>query len=256
MVFNVLACVLGLAAVAVYLKGVKYEKPGATPVMVILVLAAVVSVLLPYTGLRQRRIERRFEQRRHEDVRLLGAQLSAQLSEGAVVLAVRHPIYEEVAYDKSMFDEDDMRDLEQKRAEREEDNALIKERFEEGAGFGVELIVASPDYDYDYMNADQFNATLEPYRNEGVELVLSLMGMPQVWEAGQETYQLERLDCFEWSRAPLFAAVVGARYDSDRLREYIDDALLSAVALHGGEELGLMVVGADNVEELPDSSPR
>ncbi len=57
--FNILAVVLGIAAVAVYMKGVRYDKPGANPVFILLVVAAIVSVLLPFTGIPERMAQRR-----------------------------------------------------------------------------------------------------------------------------------------------------------------------------------------------------
>lgn len=235
--FYVIAAVLGVLAVVVYFAGVRSGKAWGTPLLVLLILGAVVVTILPLTSLRQRAQLRDWEKAhvtRLETIgEMLGQELASELSPGAKVLIIG------TASDSE-----------------------VKRGLERGAGFEVSIVDSviltagerEPGYNMPSARiphtAASFNATIHPYENDDLDLIISTIGMPAYDEAAP-AYELERLSCFDWAKAPMFATDVGGRFNADMLREYIRQGLLSAVlirAIPGGDRTA---IGADNVDDIP-----
>ncbi len=280
--FNLIAILLGVAAIVVYVKAVRYDKEWGTPVMTLLVLGAVVAVILPMTGMERRMQQRRWERLRFESERLLGEALAPHLSEGSNILLVLSPdaiyeIQETLRYREEMehMDEpppemEDMPTVEEYLAGKSRE---FQEAFEEGSRFSVNIVASvvpgldpedpyteAPDMYMENLDYESFNEILEPYENQNIEAIVSMAGLPRYHDrdTGEEVFELEFLDCFEeWADTPLFAAAnLGLRYDPDILREYIQDGILTAAVVFleaGGDR---KIITTENIEELPDSPPR
>lgn len=234
--FYLIAVLLGVAAIVVYVKAVRYDKKWGTPVMTLLVLGAVVAAILPMTGLERRMAERSAEQHRFARKRMLAEALAPHLSDGANILLVSPE-------------------------HRAEETGEFKEAFEEGAGFSVNIAetVISDRAAMNEPDSYTFNEAIAPHEDEDIDAIISLTGLPHYpdEDTGEKVYELEDLECVDWAEPPLFAASqLGYKYDPDVLRDYIQEELLTAilVALEPGSEE--ILITSDNLDDLPDSSPR
>ncbi len=259
--FNLIAVICGVLALIVYMKAVRYDKDWGTPVMTLLVLASIVSVILPYTGIKQRRQMKQWERMQHMHLALLGEKLAPQLSDGANVLLLT--IDEEDMYteeDLEMAEGEYREEMESYMESREERRREMVENFETGAGIRINLLIeGSDDYYDDYTDAKFFNEMIAPYRDENIDLIISEFGLPSYSEYDEDThfdktfYELEYLICFEWDDRPLFAADIGRQYDAEKIKSYFEDDYLDAVVFFDPDDRWeKLVVGPDNLDELPE----
>ncbi len=138
------------------------------------------------------------------------------------------------------------------------ETAAVKNAFETGAGFSVRVVSVDAPRQSD---ADAFNAVIEPCADGDIDLVISLTrhGLPVTIDPDDPRmlteYQLEHLSVFNRGKPPKFAAMAGTVYEPEALKKYIMDGLLDAVALYppgGGRKI---VIGAANIDEMPEISP-
>ena len=256
--------VLAVAALVVYVKGVRYDKSWATPVMTLLVLGAVVAVILPRTPQWRRRQMARRMGPSYESVEYLAEKLAPQLSDGARVLVLRDLVEAEMMEleDEEYFNDDySVPTVEESVSEISEG---IARAFRRGAGFDIEIVANVPPkldaYDYDdyYILIEEptvgaLDDAIAPYEDD-LDLIISMINLPGQPYDG--IYELEYLAFYDWANVPLFAWDAGRIEDSEVIRNYIEDGLLAAVAFrHPDREIGLMAVSQDNLGELPEVSP-
>lgn len=234
--FQVISVLLGVAAIVVYVKAVRYDKKWATPVMTLLILGTVVAAILPMTGLERRMAERSAEQHRFARKRMLAEGLAPHLSDGANILLVSP---EHMAKETDEF----------------------KKAFEKVAGFSVNIAetVISDRAAMNKPDAHTFNEAIAPHEDEDIDAIISLTGLPHYpdEDTGEKVYEVQKLECVDWAEPPLFAATkLGYRYDPDVLRDYIQEKLLTAILVTlepGSEEI---LITSENLDDLPDTSPR
>lgn len=211
----------------VYVVGVRPGKSWGGPLMGLLVLGAVVAVVVPIlqpdVGSR-RALEQQYEEQQLQRIHMLGQKLAPELSPDDHVLFIIEPHQE--------------RQLED-----------MKEAFKSGTGgeinIGFERLALMGG------GTRAFNSLIAPYQGKQLDLIISFVPL----QLRENAFPLERLTCFRWDDVPMFvAAQVDPRYDPDVVREYIEDGLLSAVILSPGRGKQEIVIGADNLQDLPETS--
>jgi len=308
----VMAIVFLVAALITYAKGVRMDKPGSYPLMIIFVLGAaagrmspvasliavplaliglwlfrkesgaakaiatvlgicaVLTVAIPHVPVPERveewREERERERRRAERERyryvhfeMLGEKMAARVSSGADVLFLMSTPGDEDEFE-SLVEIGDIEEditfqewIESRTGERKN---IAQENFEKGTGFSVNMVgTATVERNSD---AAGFNEALAPFENE-IDLILSDREIP-VTEPREPTYTLEDLDFHNWDNVPEFALYLSRAYNSDMLRDYIQEGFLSSVVVLEDRVTRdtprhevLIAVCSDNIEDMPES---
>ncbi|MFW6457574.1 MAG: hypothetical protein ACOC0A_04690 [Planctomycetota bacterium] len=239
-----------VAALGVYFKGAKPGKPWGKPVLALLVIAAVISVVLPRTELTLARHET------HEAVTMLGDAMREDLSPGAEVLFVRYQIDPEMM----MVEMEEYEDEGEWTKEEIIGQQLgeVESAFERGLGYSVEIIGYDPpsltdSYEASARDAEAFNKVLKKYADQNVRACISMAGLPRDKEG---EVQVDDLMFDQMPSNMLFVADLGFRYEPDEVEKWINDGVLDAVVLHPSiGRVDRVVITSDNLEELPAESP-
>jgi hypothetical protein len=261
-VATIIAIILGIAAVVVYFKGARADKPWGTPLLVLLVIGAVVAVFAERLDIGSSIGRRR---RRFQSARLLGKGLKGKIDDGAKVLIFRYPVATETMPEEEMppppegVDVPEMPTVEEQVAEMMKN---WKDAIEDGAGVSIEIVGAEipavpehmmmmgPEYPGD---ARAFNAVLEKYKDEGIDAWISFVGVPRTM---QGRWDLHNVASQKWSPRPLIGAELGVYYEPGMVRRWINDGLLDAAAIHPSTKSPDMeVVTKDNLDVLPNEAP-
>jgi uncharacterized integral membrane protein len=139
-VATIIAVVLGIAAVVVYFKGARADKPWGTPLLVLLVIGAVVAVFAERLkiGQRLRRSGRRFQ-----SAKLMGQGLQGKIEDGANVVIFRYPVATETMPEGEMPappEGEDMPDIPTVEEQVEEMKKNWKDAIEGNAGVSINII--------------------------------------------------------------------------------------------------------------------
>lgn len=238
-----LTVVLGICALAAYLFGVRKERKWGVPALLLLVLAAVASLVLPRVGVGQ---GQRFDFPPNESVRLIIGGLKDQLPDQPRVLVFYRPHVQDPALGtpSRAITQGQKQAVELGMTKSTVDARLVG--FEPPEGI-------SPGFMEDSPTAENINPVLERYREKGVDLVVLLFGLPG---ALQEEWDLDRLVCHQWSDSPLVAVAAGAFYEPRILREYFREGWLDAAVISPtAEEETEFLVTRRNLADIPSSSP-
>lgn len=251
---SIIGALFGLAAIGVYIGAVRQEKTWGTPVMGGLAALAVVLVLWPLTPMHGSLQQWRTGVASQQHMALLGETLGPELSAGARVLFI-------INYDGGAIDDgaplvppgeemppgegaDDT--VERERMIEQELDEMIAV-FQEHTGVTID-VVDRIHIDAMPLSADAVNASLERYRNQNVDLILTEQ-LPRD-DQMNFNYQLRELECLDWPSEPALAGHAGSNYNPEGLRESIEAGLLRAVTLQTSAD-NMIVVGPDNVDHIP-----
>lgn len=251
---SILAVLLGVAAVIVYIKGAKPEKPWGKPLLVILVLGAVLSVVLPRTRMWKEAMRPHVE--RYKSIKMLGEALRDDLNPGAKVVFIRYRMDPEMMMMEAETSEGDEPPtheemLQQRRSE-------VRSALESGLEFSVDVIGYDPpgltdSYDERGQNADAFNEVLEKYADNNVDVIISQVGLPRNEDGATE---IDRLNLNAMPADVVFATDVGLQYQPDDLKNGLEKGVIDAVVLHPSTKSPeRIVVTKSNLGDLPAESP-
>jgi len=241
---NVLAVLLGVAALAAYFAGARHGRRWGGPLLVVCVVGAVLCLavgrLRGPSGAEVAR--RRAQEQSMQRARLCGEGLADRLSKGARVVVLRPVLEGEDPMDPPM---DSLPPL----AERQEETcARIGDALEDGLGASIELVgcepVMSSQLGPDKLDAGEFATILDRYRDRTPDAWISLVGLPPVAMGG-----LRGVGTHRWSRPPAVAADVDIFYEPRVLRDWFEQGLLDAVVLlpPTGEKGAVVVTGAERL---------
>lgn len=251
---SVIAVAFGGAALVVYFKGAKKDKPWAKPLMALLVLGAVVSVILPRTPFWKEMTRPRVE--RNKGVRMMGEALRKRLPFEPRVLVIRHKIDPQM----QMTEMPSQTGEEQTTLEgiREKGRKEVKEAFEKGFGREIVMVGYEPpglteEYFDQSLSTAEFNRVFSEYQNEGIDLCISMIGLPK---GPDKSAELQDMALSDLGPDVLFFADLGLKYDPDELRAYIQDGLLDGAVIHPSTaSRERRVITRDTLEQLPDEPP-
>lgn len=253
MLGSIIAVVLGVAAVFVYFKGAKPEKPWGVPVLVLLVIGAVAAVIVPRTNIWRNAMRGRVE--RYSGMRMAGEALKGELAKGAKVLIIRYGMDPEMMMMEAPPSDGEMPTQEEM---LQRQRKQVKRALENGLGSSVEIVgYDAPGLSEQYgdigQSAEAFNTVLEKYSDKNIDACISMVGLPR---SGAGEVELDKLALDNWSPSPLVVADVGLQYDPAILRNYIADGLLYGVVLHPStRSADQIIVTRENLGDLPEKSP-
>ncbi len=271
--FTILAVILGVAAVVVYFKGAKPEKPWGAPLLALLVIGAVASVIC-----REMEVGKPDPARlRFQSARLVGQGLRDKISDGARVLIFRYPLPEEMEMPggpstppprEAPRGPEGMGNVPGEmrpptiEEQVEEKKKQWEKAIEEGAG-GIDIEIVGcevPDMPPEEMmppeypgDALAFSNVLEKYRDKDIDVWISFVGLPRKRNGD---WALSDVVGPDWSEPPLVAADLGLYYEPDVVRQWIQDGLLDVAAIHPTTKSPVMeVITDDNLDSLPAKRP-
>lgn len=262
-VATIIAVVLGVAAVIVYFKGARADKPWGTPLLVLLVIGAVVAVFAERLklGQRMRRSGRRFQ-----SAKLIGKGLQGKIEDGANVVIFRYPVASETMPEGEMpmppEAEGEMPDIPTVEEQVAEMKKNWEEAIESNAGVdiniiacevpqtGQEMMMISPEMPGD---ARAFSVVLEQYKDQGVDAWISFVGVPRSMRGG---WDLHNMSSLKWDKPPVAAAELGVYYDPALVKKWMQDGLLDVATIHPSTKSPDMeVITKDNLDALPAEPP-
>ena len=213
--------------------------------MALFVLGAVVSLLIGRTGVWQE-VRGRSARPIEMAMEMIGEGLSEELQGTPRILLLRDSMPVEIQ--KVMdVDVDEPEEVLEVRKNR------LKRALEKGVGANVEIVGFKPvglseEYREGPFRGAQYKKTIDKYRDEGIDVVISTVGLPlgrQDRYADAEDLALHDI---------LFYADIPGTYDSEKLRAYIADGEIDGVSIMPAPRKSpeRVFITRENLNELPE----
>lgn len=223
-ILSVLTILAGAAAVLTYFLGVRPGRSWGQPTFLALVVCTLGLALLQFAG--GAGGGGGSGGARYESLQWMGESLQGELSQGAKILIFRRQLGRAFMPAEDASEEGDGEvGTDQMIAERRNE---AKRAFERGFGAKIELVgFELPQFRGAYsQSAAAFNRVFEQYREAGIDLWVSLVGMP-LGRKGE--LQLASLVCQDWDPKPMGMVDLQLPYETATLRDLLKGGLIDGV---------------------------